>query len=102
MAPCVEMLLGIVLALAPDEWAQVSGPCQALLGGSSATHQAPSQRRLITGLLSRLMAGLVDAAQGSEDAFILHAKRLSTAIQVSFRLPPACMMERLRMKVTSP
>ena len=89
MAPCSEMLLGIVLALASDEWAQVSGPCRAFLGGSSAMHQAPSQRRLVTGLISKLMAGLADAARGSEEAFILHARRLSTAIQVSLQVAPS-------------
>ena len=89
MAPCSEVLLGVVLALASDEWAQVSGPCRAFLRGSSAMHQAPSQRRLVTGLLSKLMTGLADAARGSEESFILHARRLSTAIQVIPEVAPS-------------
>jgi hypothetical protein len=88
MAPCSEMLLGFVLALASDEWAQVSGPCRAFLRGSSAMYQAPSQRRLVTGLISKLMLGLADAARGSEESLILHARRLSTAIQVCLEVAP--------------
>lgn len=80
LAPCSEMLLGIVLALAADQWAQVAQPCRAFLAGSSAV----SQTQLATGLISKLALGLADAARGSEDALILHARRLSTAIQVSF------------------
>ena len=80
LAPCSEMLLGIVLALAADQWAQVAQPCRALLAGSSAA----SQTQLATELISKLALGLADAAHGSEDALILHARRLSTAIQVSF------------------
>jgi len=82
LAPCSEMLLGIVLALAGDQWAQVAQPCRALLGGGSAA----SQGHCVTGLISKLMLGLADAARGNEGAFILHARRLSTAIQVSLCL----------------
>ena len=72
------MLLGIVLALAADEWAQFAQPCRAFLAGSSAA----SQTTLVTAMISKLMLGLADAARGNEDAFILHARRLATAIQV--------------------
>ena len=80
LAPCSEMLLGIVLALAADSWAQVARPCRALLAKSHTV----SQTDLVTGLISKLTLGLADAAHGSEDAFVLHARRLSTAIQVTF------------------
>ena len=78
LAPCSEMLLGIVLALAADQWAQVAQPCRAFLGGNPAASQTAS----VTAIISKLTLGLNDAARGSEDAFLLHARRLSTAIQV--------------------
>ena len=78
LAPCSEMLLGIVLALAADQWAQVAQPCREFLASPGT-----SQTSLMTGLISKLTLGLADAAHGSEDAFLLHARRLSTAIQVS-------------------
>ncbi len=78
LAPCSEMLLGIVLALAADQWAQVAQPCRAFLAGRSAASQTIS----VMAMISNLTLGLADAARGSEDAFVLHARRLSTAIQV--------------------
>ena len=85
LAPASEMLLGIVLALAADEWPQVAEPCRAFLGGGwagSTDADGPSQRHLLAGLISKLILGLADAAKGNQDALILHARRLSTALQV--------------------
>lgn len=83
MAPCSEMLLGIALALAADEWTEVARPCRAYLAGDSTAEKGPSQRQMVAGVISKLVLGLADAARGNEDAFILHARRLSTALQVS-------------------
>ena len=85
LAPASEILLGIVLALAADEWPQVAEPCRAFLGrgwAGSADAGRPSQRHLLAGLISKLVLGLADAAKGNQDALILHARRLSTALQV--------------------
>ena len=84
LAPASEMLLGIVLALAADEWQQVAEPCRAFLGRgwAGSTEEGPSQRHLLAGLISKLILGLADAAKGNQDALILHARRLSTALQV--------------------
>ena len=85
LAPASEMLLGIVLALAADEWPQVAEPCRAFLGrgwAGSTDADGPSQRHLLAGLISKLIPGLADAAKGNQDALILHARRLSTALQV--------------------
>ena len=85
LAPASEMLLGIVLALAADEWPQVAEPCRAFLGrgwAGSAAAEGPSRRHLLAGLISKLVLGLADAAKGNQDVLILHARRLSTALQV--------------------
>ena len=85
LAPATEMLLGIVLALAADKWPQVAEPCRAFLGrgwAGGAAAEGPSQRHLLAGLISKLVLGLADAAKGNQDALILHARRLSTAVQV--------------------
>ena len=90
LAPASEMLLGIVLALAADEWPQVAEPCRAFLGrgwAGSAASEGPSQRRLLAGLISKLVLGLADAAKGNQDTLILHARRLSAALQVQTASP---------------
>ena len=90
LAPASEMLLGIVLALAADEWPQVAGPSRAFLGSAwtgSADAEGPIQRLQLAGLISKLVLGLADAAKGNQDALILHARRLSTALQVPTALP---------------
>ena len=88
LTPALEMLLGIVLVLAADEWPQVAEPSRAFLGrgwAGSTDAECPSHRLLLAGLISKLVLGLADAAKGNQDALILHARRLSTALQV----PPA-------------
>ena len=85
LAPASEMLLGIVLALAADEWPQVAEPSRAFLGrgwAGSTDAEGHSQGHLLAGLISKLVLGLADAAKGNQDALILHARRLSTALQV--------------------
>ena len=59
---------------------RLPSPAEHSLAGSSAL----SQTDLVTGLISKLTLGLANAAHDSEDAFVLHARRLSTAIQVTF------------------
>ena len=74
-----------MLALAADNWPQVAEPSRAFLGSNwagSTDAEGPSQRHLLAGLISKLVLGLADAAKGNQDALTLHARRLSTALQV--------------------
>jgi hypothetical protein len=89
-----ENLLEAVFTLAQDEWPQVATPCREWLSKKATLpDQAPGRGPLregmpgtpegtVVGIASRLTASLEEALQRGEREGTLHARRLSTALQV--------------------
>ena len=91
LAASSEMLLEILYTLAQDEWPQVAAPCLTFLSLSLAsTSSRDAQSAAVGGLsndaaaavITRLFKGLLGSLQASEEAGVLHARRLTTALQV--------------------
>jgi hypothetical protein len=81
-----ELLLELVLALASDPWPQVAAPARAWLAAQAASDQAlpPGGKPVadaVLGMVGRLLQGLLPAMQRGEDAGIMHARQLATALQ---------------------
>ena len=96
LAPSRELLLELVLALATDPWPQVAAPARAWLQQHQQQQQQQQQQQApdqaaggasavpnaMLGMVPRLLQGLVPALQRGEDAGIMHARQLATALQV--------------------
>ena len=84
LAPCRKLLLQLLCTLAQDDWAAVSQPCQCWL---ASTRSASSRAGEGLAEAAREMAGetaqsLLGACRQGEEAGIVHARRLLTALQV--------------------
>ena len=87
-----ELLLEIVCTLAQDPWPAVACPCQQWLsqhhqsGVQSVTTPAPGNSVFTSGaalaLAERLLGNMRRVLQQGEDLGMLHARRLTTALQV--------------------
>lgn len=82
-----ELLLEVACTLAQDEWPAVSRPCQRWLSRRADSSLTHSDAEVLTSdtalkLAQRLMGGLSKALHQGEEVGMLHARRLTTALQV--------------------
>ena len=100
LAASQKLLLSILFTLAQDDWPEVAQPCMAYLrsspeastseseqaGKSSKTYRHPGPQVLgsevASGLCMELFSGLAPSLQQGEQQGALHARRLTTALQV--------------------